>query len=68
MVRPEVIRKRLEHLDTYLRILQNAQKYTFEEFVSNPERYGSVERFLQLSVECLSDLGNHIVVYWSATW
>ena len=61
MVRREVLRKRLQHLDDYLVFLQNARKYTLKEFISNPERYGSVERFLQLSIECLSDMGNHII-------
>jgi len=63
MVRREVIHKRLRHLDRYLHILQNAQKYTFEQFIADPERYGSVERFLQLAIECLSDMGNHVIAY-----
>lgn len=61
MVRPEVIRRRLQKLDEYLSILESLQKYSLDAFISNPERYGSAERFLHLSIEALLDLGNHIV-------
>lgn len=45
MVNKEVIRKRLNRLDEYLDILYDLKKYRFEEFINNPERYGSTERF-----------------------
>lgn len=61
MIRAEVIRKRLNKLDEYLAILQGLRSYTFEEFSANPERYGSAERFLQLAIETLIDLGNHVI-------
>lgn len=61
MVRPEVIRKRLNKLDEYLEILKGLQKYSLDEFTSTPEYYGSVERFLQLAIETTLDIGNHIV-------
>lgn len=35
---------------------------TYEEFCGKPEHYGSVERFLQLAIESLTDIGNHVVV------
>lgn len=61
MVRPEVIRKRLNKLDEYLSILHGLRKYSFSEFIEDPEHYGSAERFLQLAIEAISDLGNHVV-------
>jgi uncharacterized protein YutE (UPF0331/DUF86 family) len=61
MVRPEVIQKRLEKLEEYLAILEKIKKYSREEFLADPERYGSAERFLQLSIEALDDMGNHLV-------
>lgn len=61
MVRVEVIRKRLGALDEYLGVLRSLQKYPLEEFLDNPEHYGSAERFLQLSIETTLDIGNHIV-------
>ena len=61
MVRPEVIRKRLNKLDEYLQILRGLQKYSYEEFIRNAEHYGSAERFLHLSIEALTDMGNHVI-------
>ena len=61
MVRPEIIRKRLNSLDEYLSFLENARRYSWEEFSGDPERYGSVERFLHLCLEALQDMGNHVI-------
>ena len=61
MVKIEVIRKRLNSLDEYLEILHGLQKYSLEEFLSNPEHYGSTERFLQLAIETTTDIGSHII-------
>jgi uncharacterized protein YutE (UPF0331/DUF86 family) len=61
MIRPEIIRRRLNKLDEYISILQGLRKYTFEAFVSDPEHYGSTERFLQLAIETVIDMGNHLI-------
>jgi len=61
MVRPEVIGKRLSKLEEYLRILGKLGCYSLDEFISEPERYGSAERFLQLAIEALTDMGNHVI-------
>ena len=61
MVRAEIIRKRLNKLDEYLAVLKKLQRYSFEEFIADPERYGSVERFLHLAIEALIDMGNHVI-------
>lgn len=61
MVRPEVIQKRLEKVEAYLAILEKAKRYSREEFLADPERYGSAERFLQLTIEALDDIGSHLV-------
>ncbi|NOX60751.1 MAG: DUF86 domain-containing protein [Chloroflexi bacterium] len=61
MIRREVIRKRLNKLEEYLQILDDLQRYSFDEFQANPERYGSAERFLQLAIEAINDVGAHIV-------
>lgn len=61
MVRPEVIRKRLNKLDEYLSILYNLRQYSLDAFVSNPERYGSAERFLHLAIESILDMGSHVI-------
>ncbi len=61
MVRSEVIRKRLGKLDEYLTVLHHLQRYSLPEFVEDPEHYGSAERFLQLAIEAITDMGNHVV-------
>ena len=61
MVRPEVIQKRLAKVEEYLTILKGIQRYALEEFLADPERYGSAERFLQLAIEGMNDLGSHLI-------
>lgn len=61
MIKPEIIRRRLERFSDYLDILKRFDQYDLEAFLSNPERYGSAERFLQLSIECTLDVGSHII-------
>lgn len=61
IIKSEVIRKRLNKLDEYLQILYGLQKYTLEEFLSDPEHYASVERFLHMAIESTIDMGGHIV-------
>ena len=61
MLRPEVIRRRLQKLDEYLAILDGLRGYRLEEFLANPERYGSAERFLQLAIEAVLDMGSHVI-------
>jgi uncharacterized protein YutE (UPF0331/DUF86 family) len=61
MPKRDVIYRRLSAIDEYLRILRKLQKYSLQEFLIEPERYGSAERFLQLCIEALSDAGNHVI-------
>lgn len=61
MARPEVVRRRLEKLAEYLRILRQMQSYSLEEFLASPERYGAAERFLQLAIESVDDLASHVL-------
>lgn len=61
MVRPEIIRRRIDKLEEYLEILRRARGYSFEEFVADPERYGSAERFLHLAIEAVNDMAAHVV-------
>ncbi len=39
MVRPEILRKRLNKLDEYLAILRKLRRYERDEFLSNAERF-----------------------------
>jgi uncharacterized protein YutE (UPF0331/DUF86 family) len=61
MARAEIIRKRLNKLDEYLAVLKKLQRYSFDEFSADPERYGSAERFLHLAIEAIIDMGNHVI-------
>jgi len=61
VLKPEVIRRRLQKLDEYLAILKKLRSYPLEEFLADPERYGSAERFLQLAIEALMDMGSHVI-------
>lgn len=61
MVKPEVIRRRLDRLGEYLSILSRFRRYDLETFLSDPEHYGSAERFLQLAIEATLDIGSHII-------
>ncbi|MDZ7750219.1 MAG: DUF86 domain-containing protein [Gammaproteobacteria bacterium] len=61
MVRPEVIRRRLERLSQDLQVLERLARYDLDEFMDEPEHYGSAERFLQLSLEALLDMGSHVI-------
>jgi uncharacterized protein YutE (UPF0331/DUF86 family) len=62
MVKVDVLRKRMAKLDEYIDILRSLQTYSLETFLSNPIYYGSAERFLQLAIEAINDMGSHIIV------
>ncbi|MBI3161272.1 MAG: DUF86 domain-containing protein [Chloroflexi bacterium] len=61
VIKREVIRKRINKLEEYLNILYGLQKYSLDEFLSDPEHYASVERFLHMAIESTIDIGGHIV-------
>jgi len=61
MVRPEVLRRRLDKIEEYLSILDRLAGYPLDAFLEAPERYGSAERFMQLVIEALLDMGSHVI-------
>jgi len=61
VVRPEVVRRRLLKLDDYLSILEKLGRYNLQEFITEPEHYGSAERFLQLAIEAINDMASHVI-------
>ena len=61
MVRPEVIRRRIEAISENLAVLERIARYDEDEFLAEPEHYGSAERFLQLALEALLDMGSHVI-------
>ena len=61
MVRKEVVAARLEKLREYLQTLRSIQKYDLQRFKSDAFIHGTAERYLHLSIECLLDIGNHVI-------
>ena len=61
MVDQRVVEERLQKLEEYVKILRELQKVAKSDFLSDPRIYGSTERFLQLAIECVLDVGNHII-------
>jgi uncharacterized protein YutE (UPF0331/DUF86 family) len=61
MVKKEIIAARLDKLREYLKTLKAVQKHDLQQFKSDPFVHGTAERYLHLSIECILDIGNHII-------
>ena len=61
MVRKDLIAARLERLREYIKLLKSIQKQDIQTFKKDPFVHGTAERYLHLSIECLLDIGNHII-------
>lgn len=61
MVKRDVVSGRLEKLREYLHTLKMVQKNDLGNFKKDPFIHGAAERYLHLSIECLLDIGNHII-------
>ena len=61
MVNKNILSTRLERLREYLDVLKSIQDYDCRRFVDDPFIYGTGERNLHLAIECLIDIGNHII-------
>ena len=55
------ILKTIDELQDYLKKLDEACAYTFAEFQKNWNLYFSVERLIQLVVECVIEIGEDII-------
>ena len=62
MLDHEAITARLDKLNEYGKILRELQKVGKSEFVADYHVYGLAERYLQLSIECLLDIGRLIIL------
>jgi len=61
LVNKNLLAARLDRLRGYLDILQAVQKYDLKRFVDDPFVHGTAERNLHLAIECLLDIGNHVI-------
>ena len=61
MVKRDIVLSRVDKLKEYINFLENIKDYSKEDYERNPLVYGSSERFLHLAIECVLDIGNHII-------
>jgi uncharacterized protein YutE (UPF0331/DUF86 family) len=61
LVKAELIVARLERLRGYVKTLKVIQAYDLEKFKNDVFIHATAERYLQLAIECLLDIGNHII-------
>ncbi|MFH0798593.1 MAG: DUF86 domain-containing protein [Pseudomonadota bacterium] len=61
MVDREVVLLRLERLKGYIKFLKLVRKLGLKRFKDDPFVHGAAERNLHLSIECLLDIGNHVI-------
>lgn len=61
MVKPEVIRRRLDKLEEYLTYLERVRNHSQEKFLNQTEIWASAERFLQMAIESVNDIASHII-------
>ena len=61
MVKSEIIVKRLSKLDEYVRLLEHLREHSKDAIVNDPYVYGNVERYLQLAIQTVIDIGNHLL-------
>ncbi|MEJ2249893.1 MAG: DUF86 domain-containing protein [Candidatus Lokiarchaeota archaeon] len=57
----KVINSRISKLREYIDILNDLKKEDYERFINDYKVYGLAERYLQLAIECVLDIGNHII-------
>lgn len=55
------ILKTINELEGYLSKLDTAKQYTLEQFQTDWNKYFAVERLIQLSVECVIEIGEDII-------
>lgn len=60
-MRDDVFERRTRRFAEVMDILERLATTPWERFREDPEKYGSAERFLQVAVEILDDLGTHLV-------
>ncbi len=61
MVKPDVIQRLLNNLESYVTDLKNAGDITYQKFMSDVRSQRFVERTLQLVIETCFDIAHHII-------
>lgn len=61
MINSNLINSRIDKLRKYIKILEKLEEEKREDFKKDYRIYGLAERYLHLSIECILDIGNHII-------
>ncbi len=61
MVDREIVLARLERFRGYVKLLKRVQKLGRKHFEEDSFVHAAAERCLHLSIECLLDIGNHVI-------
>jgi len=61
MVNKNILLARLERLTEYLDVLDKVLTKDIKIFLTDPFIYGTAERNMHLAIECVLDIGNHII-------
>lgn len=61
MIDKEVVAKKLRELEKYTRELHDLKRLTAQEIRSSLQKAWSVEHGLQLAIQCVIDVGSHIL-------
>ncbi|MGB9660258.1 MAG: type VII toxin-antitoxin system HepT family RNase toxin [Nitrososphaerales archaeon] len=60
-VEKTLITTKLSKLSQYLKFLRELKKSSMEEFTADFKISGAIERYLQVAIECIIDIGNEII-------
>ena len=62
MVDRYIVQARVAKIREYVALLRRIYRQTDEQhFTKDPLVYGNAERYLQLAIQCVLDIGNHII-------
>ena len=61
MIDKEVINKKLQELERYIRELEGLKIFSLEEMKISLQKSWSIEHGLQLAIQLVIDIGNHIL-------
>lgn len=62
MVNPELINERLREMQANILLLEEFKMIPFDKFNADPKTIKATEHCLQLSIQCILDIGHHITV------
>jgi uncharacterized protein YutE (UPF0331/DUF86 family) len=64
VVDSQSLASRFEKLREYVKILEEIKRHARSQFLKDYHVYGLAERYLQLAIECLLDIGGMLIVQY----